>query len=73
MVSFGIMLGFYVENFRTSESRINQIKEIICNIDENNNVWAYDPYYGRLSATPFNENRYYPFPKYRVAFGVKKI
>ena len=45
----------------------------ITTIDENNNVWAYDPYYGRLSATPFNENRYYPFPKYRVAFGVKKI
>lgn len=44
----------------------------IIDIDENNQVWAYDPYYGRREAPPINENRYYPFPKYRVAFGVRK-
>ncbi|OGK47851.1 hypothetical protein A2963_03290 [Candidatus Roizmanbacteria bacterium RIFCSPLOWO2_01_FULL_40_13] len=45
----------------------------IIEIDNNNNVWAYDPYYGRYEAPPINENRYYPFPKYRAAFGVKKL
>lgn len=44
----------------------------IVDIDEKNNVLAFDPYYGRLTLPPFNENKYYPFPKYRVAFGVKK-
>lgn len=45
----------------------------IVNIDTKNNVLAYDPFYGRLTIPPFNENQYYPNPKYRVAFGVKKI
>lgn len=45
----------------------------ITEIDQNNNVWAYDPYYGRMQSPPINENKYYPFPKYRLAFGVKKI
>ncbi|PIQ72929.1 hypothetical protein COV86_00230 [Candidatus Roizmanbacteria bacterium CG11_big_fil_rev_8_21_14_0_20_35_14] len=44
----------------------------ITDIDEAGNVWAYDPYYGRFQAPPLNENSRYPFPKYRVAFGVKK-
>ncbi len=44
----------------------------IVDLDDNNNVWAYDPYYGRKEAPPINENRYYPFPRYRLAFGVKK-
>ncbi len=44
----------------------------ITDIDSENNVWAYDPYYGRFEAPPINENSRYPFPKYRVVFGVKK-
>lgn len=44
----------------------------IVDIDEDNNVFAFDPYYGRLTLPPFNENNYYPYPKYRIAFGVKK-
>lgn len=44
----------------------------ITDIDEAGNIWAYDPYYGRFQAPPLNENSRYPFPKYRVAFGVKK-
>ena len=44
----------------------------ITGIDQNDNVLAYDPYYGRLTIPPFNENQYYPNPKYRVVFGVKK-
>lgn len=46
---------------------------LISSVDNNNNIWTYDPYYGRFQDPPFNENRYYPFPKYRMAFGVKKI
>ncbi|MBI5127421.1 C39 family peptidase [Candidatus Roizmanbacteria bacterium] len=44
----------------------------ITDIDDKGNIWAYDPYYGRLQAPPFNENSRYPFPEYRIAFGVKK-
>lgn len=44
----------------------------ITDIDEAGNIWAYDPYYGRFQAPPLNENSRYPFPKYRIAFGVKK-
>lgn len=44
----------------------------ITDIDNNNNVWAYDPYYGRKQAPPLNESIYDPFPQYRVVFGVKK-
>jgi len=36
------------------------------------NILAYDPYYGQNSSPPFNENSKSPFPKYRIAFGVKK-
>jgi len=44
----------------------------IIKIDENLDTWAYDPYYGRLLPRPYNEKSRYPFPKYRVIFGVKK-
>lgn len=44
----------------------------ITDIDEEGNVLAYDPYYGRFDAPPINENSRYPFPKYRLVFGVKK-
>jgi len=44
----------------------------ITDIDEAGNIFAYDPYYGRFEAPPINENSRYPFPKYRLAFGVKK-
>jgi len=44
----------------------------ITDIDSKNNIWAYDAYYGRFVAPPINENSRYPFPKYRIAFGVKK-
>lgn len=43
----------------------------IVDIDDNGNIWAYDPWYGRNSQ-PFNENTYYPFPKYRKIFKVRK-
>lgn len=45
----------------------------VVDVDQNDNIWAYDPYYGRKQPPPLNENRYYPFPKYRYAFGVKKV
>ncbi len=41
-------------------------------ISNNNDTWAYDPYYGKGQTPPYNEKSRYPFPKYRVAFGVKK-
>lgn len=44
----------------------------ITDVDESGNVWAYDPYYGKLRGPPINENQYSPFPRYRIAFGVKK-
>jgi hypothetical protein len=44
----------------------------ITKIDDNLDTWAYDPYYGRLLSRPYNEKSRYPFPKYRVIFGVKK-
>lgn len=44
----------------------------ITDIDNQGNIWAYDPYYGRYKI-PYNENDRYPYPLYRRAFGVKKI
>jgi len=44
----------------------------IVDIDANNNIWAYDPYYGRFQAPPLNENKYSPFPKYKIAFAIKR-
>ncbi len=43
----------------------------ITDIDNKGNIWAYDPAYGRYEI-PYNENSRYPFPLYRLAFGVKK-
>lgn len=39
---------------------------------DGNNVMAFDPFYGKNSTPPINENKYSPYPLYRVAFGVKK-
>jgi len=44
----------------------------ITDIDEEGNIYAFDPYYGTNSTPPINENSRYPFPKYIAAFGVKK-
>ncbi len=43
----------------------------IVDIDDNGNILTYDPWYGRYQQ-PFNMNVYYPFPKYRNIFKVKK-
>lgn len=43
----------------------------ITDIDAKGNIWAYDPAYGRYEI-PYNENSRYPYPLYRLAFGVKK-
>ncbi|GAB4219193.1 MAG: hypothetical protein Fur009_4120 [Candidatus Microgenomates bacterium] len=43
----------------------------IVDIDDNGNILSYDPWYGRYNQ-PFNENTYYPFPKYRQIFKVRK-
>ncbi len=43
----------------------------ITDIDSQNNIWAYDPSYGRYEI-PYNENSRYPYPLYRLAFGVKR-
>ncbi|MDO8609214.1 MAG: C39 family peptidase [bacterium] len=44
----------------------------ITDIDDNNVIWTYDPYYGKKQLQPLNTSIFDPFPKYRVAFGVKK-
>jgi hypothetical protein len=43
----------------------------ITDIDNQGNIFAYDPAYGRYQI-PYNENARYPYPLYRLAFGVKK-
>ena len=43
----------------------------ITDIDASGNIWAYDPAYGRYQI-PYNENTRYPYPLYRLAFGVKR-
>lgn len=43
----------------------------VTDVDENNNVWAYDPADGRRPV-PLNENSLEPSPKYYLAIGVKK-
>ena len=43
----------------------------ITDIDSKGNIFAYDPAYGRYQI-PYNENSRYPYPLYRLAFGVKK-
>ena len=44
----------------------------ITDVSANNDTWAYDPYYGKNQSPPYNEKSRYPFPKYRIAFGVKR-
>ncbi len=44
----------------------------IVDVDDQGNVWAYDSYYGGGRLVPLNENLYYPYPLYRVAFAFKK-
>ena len=41
----------------------------VIDVDEKNNLWAFDPYYGRYQI-PYNENSRYPYPLYRLAFPV---
>ncbi|MEK7495742.1 MAG: C39 family peptidase [Patescibacteria group bacterium] len=43
----------------------------ITDIDAKGNIIAYDPAYGRYEI-PYNENSRYPYPLYRLAFGIKK-
>lgn len=43
----------------------------ITDIDNQGNIFAYDPAYGRYEI-PYNENNRYPYPLYRRAFGVKR-
>ncbi len=47
---------------------------VITDIDDNNVVTSYDPYYEppEASRLPINYTNRYPFPKYRTAFAVKK-
>ncbi len=44
----------------------------ITNIDNNNKVWSYDPFYNKNIPPPLDVRNYTPFPEYRLAFGVKK-
>jgi len=44
----------------------------IIKIDENLNIWSYDPAYDIKSPKPINHKVRYPFPKFKVIFGVKK-
>lgn len=41
----------------------------IVDVDKDNNIWAFDPFYGRYQI-PYNQNSRYPYPLYRVAFPV---
>lgn len=41
-------------------------------VDEKNNIWSLDPYYGRFTV-PYNQNTLYPVPDYEVIFPVYKI
>lgn len=41
----------------------------VVDIDDQNNIYAYDSYYGRFEK-PVNENQYNP--QYKIAFGVKR-
>lgn len=39
---------------------------------EQGQIFAFDSYYGRNKPKPLNENTFYPLPKYRAAFAVKR-
>jgi hypothetical protein len=44
----------------------------VTDVTSDGKILSYDPYYGRLTSPPFNENQYSPAPYYRYAFAVKK-
>lgn len=44
----------------------------VTDVNDNGEILAYDPYYGKQQTPPINENRYSPAPYYRYAFAVKK-
>lgn len=44
----------------------------VTDVTDNDEILAYDPYYGRSQPAPFNENKYNPAPYYRYAFAIKK-
>ena len=44
----------------------------VTEVTDNDEILAYDPYYGRSQPAPFNENKYNPAPYYRYAFAIKK-
>jgi len=41
----------------------------IIDVDQNNNIWSFDPYYGRFQI-PYNQNTLYPYPLYKLVFTV---
>jgi hypothetical protein len=41
----------------------------VIDVDNDNNIWSFDPYYGRRQV-PYNQNSLYPYPLYRIAFTV---
>jgi hypothetical protein len=43
----------------------------VVSVDANGTIWAYDAAYGQREI-PLNENKKYPWPKYKAAFAVKK-
>ncbi len=45
---------------------------LVTAVNDNGDILAYDPYYGKQQTPPINENRYAPAPYYRYAFAVKK-
>ena len=44
----------------------------VTTVDGNDNIWAFDPYYGIGQSLPYNENTRYPFPKYRYIILVRQ-
>lgn len=44
----------------------------VTDVNDNGDILAYDPYYGKQQTPPINENRYSPAPYYRYAFAIKK-
>ena len=44
----------------------------VTEVNDNGDILAYDPYYGKQQTPPINENRYSPAPYYRYAFAIKK-
>ena len=45
----------------------------VTSVTSDNQILAYDPYYGKERPAPIAENQYNPAPYYRYAFAVKKI